>query len=98
MEKKSKNSDKIDRHLLHQFLWKYRDRNGFNSYKPGELAEMLGTTVYNMSRILNEMTRAGMLKKHSAGKYHISDPTLGSWAQTEYYYKESNAKRYRKDT
>ena len=72
-------SDKVDRQLLHQFLWKYRDRSNFCTFGSGELAEMLGISIWQMSRILGEMTEKGLLKKVGV-KYLIVDPALASWA------------------
>lgn len=72
-------SDKVDRQLLHQFLWKYRDRNNFMTFGSGELAEMLGVSIWQMSRILGEMAEKGYLRKVGK-KYIIIEPALASWA------------------
>jgi len=72
-------TDKVDRHLLHQFLWKYRDRSNFMTFKSGQLAEDLGVTVYTMSGILSEMVEKGLLKK-VGHKYVVVDPGIAAWA------------------
>jgi CRP-like cAMP-binding protein len=72
-------NDKIDRQLLHQFLWKYRDRSNFVTFQSGELAEMLGISIWQMSRILGEMTEKGLLRKVGK-KYSVTEPALASWA------------------
>lgn len=71
-------TDKVDRVLLHQFLWKYRDRSNFMSFKSGELAEMLGVSIYTMSRILDEMNKKGLLKK-IGNKYCVVEPGIVAW-------------------
>lgn len=71
-------SDKVDRQLLHQFLWKYRDRSNFVTFQSGELAEMLGVSIWQMSRILGEMTEKGLLRKVNT-KYVVVDPSIASW-------------------
>ena len=72
-------NDKVDRQLLHQFLWKYRDRSNFVTFQSGELAEMLGVSIWQMSRILGEMTEKGLLRKVGK-KYAVIEPALASWA------------------
>lgn len=73
-------TDKVDRKLLHQFLWKYRDRSNFMSFKPGELAEMLEITIYAMSAIFKDMCEKGYLRKLGNGKYIIIEPSLTVWS------------------
>lgn len=71
-------NDKIDRKLLHQMMWKYRDRMNFMTFKSGELAESLGITPFTMSVILREMTSKGFLKKKGS-KYVVTDPAIAAW-------------------
>lgn len=72
-------TDKIDRALLHQYLWKYRDRSGFMSHKSGEMAGLLGITIHAMSAILKEMCDKGYLKKLGNSKYIVIEPNITAW-------------------
>jgi hypothetical protein len=73
------NRDKVDRDLLHQYLWHHRDRMNMIPWKTNELATKLGITVYSMSVIYREMTDEGRLKKLGNSKYIIIDPSLHRW-------------------
>lgn len=75
--------DKVDRFLLHQFLWKYRERGNLTHRRPGELAELLGIRNDTMSEILKEMCGKGMLKKARHWKYEIVDPEVFLWEADE---------------
>ena len=67
-------TDKVDRGLLHEYLWKHRNRAGFMSGSQNELAEKLGITKVSMSYILKEMAGYGMLIKHKRGTWQVVDP------------------------
>lgn len=71
-------TDKIDRHLLHEYLWSKRGRGDFMPFKVGELAEKLGVTIHTMSKILREMRDTGRVQKVGA-KYQIFDPSHAKW-------------------
>lgn len=71
--------DKVDRTLLHQFLWKHRDRQNLTTFRPGELCEMLGIRNDSMSEIFREMCAAGMLRKMAHWKYEVIDPEKFVW-------------------
>jgi Mn-dependent DtxR family transcriptional regulator len=49
------------------------------SMKTGELAELLGTTVYSVSHILREMTDKGYLIKLGNSKYVVIEPSIAAW-------------------
>lgn len=82
MGKLGNTADKVDRELLHQFLWKYRDRSNFVTFRSSELAEKLGISIYTMSTMFTEMCAAGRLIKKGGSKYLIVDPTLKMWETT----------------
>lgn len=69
-------TDKVDRGLLHEYLWKHRTREGFVAGSQNALAEGLGITKVAMSLILKEMSEYGMLIKHRRGTWQIVDPKL----------------------
>ena len=71
-------TDKIDRHMLHQYLWKNRDRSNFNTIRSKDLAEELGITVFTMSRIFGELAEKGFIKKVGT-KYLIIEPKIAAW-------------------
>lgn len=70
--------DKVDRQLLHEYLWKNRERGDFMPFAVGELADKLGVTIYTMSTILREMRETGRVKK-VRGKYQVLDPSTHAW-------------------
>lgn len=73
-------SDKIDRELLHEWLWTKRDRLGFIPYSQTELAEMLGITIYTLSSIFGELRDQGRVEKHRS-KYKVFDPKVVAWRE-----------------
>lgn len=74
------NLDKIDRHMLHEFLWKYRDRNSYIPWQQKEVAKMFGVNHCVMSVIYKELLEQKALKKEGS-KFRVSDPSLAVWEQ-----------------
>lgn len=70
--------DKVDRDLLHAFMWKHADRNHRWLGRSGQLAEDLGINASSMSIILREMITEGRIKKVN-GKFFITDPAQWAW-------------------
>ena len=70
--------DKVDRDLLHEYLWKHTDRRGIYLGSQTELAEKLGVTIFTVSHIFREMKEGGRVKK-IGGKYKIEDPAKWKW-------------------
>lgn len=68
--------DKVDRGLLHEYLWKHRTRTGHMSGSQDNLAEGLGISKVAMSLILKEMAGYGMLIKVKRGTWLVVDPHL----------------------
>ena len=68
--------DKVDRGLLHKYLWKKRSRMDLMSGSQDDLAEGLGISKTAMSLILKEMAEHGMLIKLKRGTWKIVDPQL----------------------
>lgn len=68
--------DKVDRGLLHEYLWKHRTRGGFIAGSQIDLAEKLGIGKVAMTLILTEMAEKGMLIKHRRGTWQIVDPQM----------------------
>jgi DNA-binding XRE family transcriptional regulator len=68
--------DKVDRGLLHEYLWKHRTRTNHMSGSQDDLAEGLGISKTAMSLILKEMAEYGMLIKIRRGTWQIVDPVL----------------------
>lgn len=68
--------DKIDRRLLHKFLWEHRDRYDRIAYSQNELAEMLDIHFATMSLILKEMAENGRLVKIRKGTWKVVDPQV----------------------
>lgn len=74
--------DKIDRNLLHEYLWKISGRNGVLLISQTQLAEDLGVTIFTISHIFREMKEGGRLKKVGT-KYHVVDPSVWRWKHNE---------------
>jgi hypothetical protein len=71
--------DKVDRDLLHSYMWRNSDRNGRWIGRPGDLAEGLGVNAATMSTILTEMVQDGRLLRQAA-RYVVIDPALWAWS------------------
>lgn len=70
--------DKVDRDLLHEYLWKHADRRGMYLGSQKDLAEKLGITNFTVSHIFREMKEGGRVKK--VGRYYkITDPEKWRW-------------------
>lgn len=70
--------DKVDRDLLHEYLWKNSDRRGMYLGSQKDLAEKLGVTHFTISHIFREMKEGGRVKK--VGRYYkITDPDKWRW-------------------
>lgn len=72
---------KIDRHLLHEYLWNHRGRGNFMTGTQTELAEEFNVTRPTMSVIFKEMADDGRLKRVGA-KFLIYDPVTYLWENT----------------
>lgn len=70
--------DRIDRHMLHEYLWKHRGRNDMMMLSVTELADKLNVTIFTMSKIFGEMREAGRVQKIGR-KYQIFDPSERVW-------------------
>lgn len=70
--------DKIDRQLLHEYLWKISGRNGVLLVSQTELAEDLQVTIFTISHIFKEMREDGRVTKVGS-KYKITDPDVWKW-------------------
>lgn len=74
--------DKVDRDLLHEYLWKISGRNGFLNVSQKELAESLNVTQFTISHIFREMREGGRVKRIGA-KYKVVDPAIWRWQHTQ---------------
>lgn len=83
----ARSRDKVDRQLLHEYMWANTDRRGMFNLRQGDLAKSLGIHVVRMSYILAEMCEKGMLKKYGTtrnAKYQVINPDILKWeTQTE---------------
>lgn len=70
--------DKIDRDLLHEWLWKKSDHLNRISMSVTEIAAACGVTIYTMSHIFQEMRAAGRLRK-TGRTYYVVDPRIWVW-------------------
>lgn len=75
-------SDKVDRDLLHEYMWKNSDRNNVWLGRPGELADDLGISPASMSIIFREMIVDGRMKKVKA-KFFVEDPKIWAWKNSQ---------------
>lgn len=75
-------TDKVDRDMLHEFLWKYRDRSSFMPWEQGELGEMLGVSTWSISMIFKELQEKGAVKKMGR-RWKIIDPDVIKWGVTD---------------
>lgn len=71
-------ADRVDRDLLHDYMWKHSDHNHLFQMSQKELAEKLGVTVFTMSTISAEMVQAGRLRKVK-WNFFVIDPELWRW-------------------
>lgn len=69
---------KIDRELLHKFLWETSDRSNFMTFSQGELAKEFNVTAATMSLIFKELIEDGRVKKIGA-KWKIIEPDVHKW-------------------
>jgi CRP-like cAMP-binding protein len=74
-------STKLDRDLLHQYLWQRVDRLGRVTIRQKDLAEGLGVTDATMSLLFKEMVLAGRLRKVRT-TFYVVDPKLWAWRNT----------------
>lgn len=81
MRGRGNTTDKVDRDLLHDYLFKKSDRHNMMTIRTSELADELGVTVYSMSRILGQMREQGRLRKVGS-KIEVMDPELYLWTST----------------
>jgi CRP-like cAMP-binding protein len=72
---------KIDRQLLHEYLWETRGRGNFMPFTQAELASEFGVTTATMSLIFKEMAEQGRLRRVGA-KFVIYDPEVHQWEHT----------------
>lgn len=73
-------TDKVDRDLLHDYLWKKADHNGRIPFTQDKLATDLGINKYTMSTIFREMYDTGRLRKNGS-KTFVVDPAIWRWEQ-----------------
>ena len=74
-----KSSNRIDRNLLHEYMWKNRDpRSGRFTKTQLELADELGVTNATISHIFSEMRAAGRIKKRGLS-FYVVDPKVWRW-------------------
>lgn len=71
-------NDKIDRDLLHDYLWEHTDHNGRFTMAQKDLAEALAVSVYTMSTVFHEMVVAGRLRKVK-WNFFVTDPSIWRW-------------------
>ena len=68
----------IDRHALHEYLFRKADRVGRVTIVGTELGEALGVSKFTISRIMRELQDDGRVYKLSQGKHRntfvIRDP------------------------
>ena len=69
---------KVDRQLLHEYLWEQRARGNFMSGTQAELAKEFHVTFATMSLIFKEMAEDGRLRR-SGSKFLIYDPDVYRW-------------------
>lgn len=71
--------DRIDRDLLHAYMYENRDRHDRFTESSGELAEALGIAPTTMSIIFREMIVDGRITRTRGGKFIVEDPKLWAW-------------------
>ncbi len=69
--------DKIDRSMLHEFFWKYRDRSSYIPWEQKEVARMFNINHTVMSTIYKELVEKGALIKIGP-RFRVKDPSLTS--------------------
>lgn len=75
------NKPKLDRQMLHEFLWEHKDRNGYLHGNACDLAKKFGVTKSTFSVILKEMEEQGRLVRQRR-KFLIIDPQVHRWEYT----------------
>lgn len=79
--------NKVDRQLLHEFLWKRAGNSGKVTIDQTKLAEQLGLSRTTVVRIIGEMGLEGRVKKiserqHRRCLYRVTDPETWKWSKT----------------
>lgn len=72
-------ANKIDRDMLHAYLYRHSNNRGRITVKHIDLAEDLGIRDDHLGRIMNEMAAAGRVKRITSSNngvvYSVRDPT-----------------------
>ncbi len=63
---------KIDRVALHRYLWERTDRRNTIEVQNNKLAELLGLSVFTISRVMHELIDAERVKKVGRAKYAVA--------------------------
>lgn len=63
---------RIDRVALHVYLWERTDRRKTIEVQNTKLAELLGLSVFTISRVMHELINAGRVKKVGRAKFAIA--------------------------
>lgn len=71
-------TEKLDRDLLHEYLWKTADKSGRMLMTQTDLAERLAVNRYHLSVIFREMMMAGRVRR-AGSAFFITDPAAWKW-------------------
>lgn len=71
-------ADKVDRDLLHEFLFNKADRSGRITMTQIEIAELIGIGNTHLSRIYKEFKAEGRIRRIGT-HYYIEDPAKWAW-------------------
>ena len=74
---RKKRRDRIDRDLLHVWLWDNRGRNGIlgPEFRGAGLARQFGWSRHTPVRLFGELVEEGKLRKTKQG-YQVVDPAM----------------------
>lgn len=71
--------DKIDRDLLHEYLWKISETRSHKlTIRQDALAEGLGITPFTMAKIFRELLDDGKLRRMRK-TFFVVDPAVSRW-------------------
>lgn len=70
---RGRTTHRIDRELLHAWLWKRRGRNNIIPLTQIEIAEILRFSIYTCNRMIAELIAAGKVTRNG-NMYRVVDP------------------------
>ena len=65
---------KVDRNLLHEYLWEIRDRTDIVKIDQQALSDELNISNFTLSHLLRRMVEDGQLERLGNSRFIVKDP------------------------